>query len=177
MQKREHTKKERRQGKDSASLFFFFFCPLPVVRRMFFLFFSERKARGDSPLCTGEGFPFLFVFSQGREEETAPGRQEDSFLSLFSFFSFSLPPTGSAFLRDDGFRCSRLFFLFLFWEKWRERPSRGKSKKDGGSSLLATDSDSMAISFFSFSLLKGWQGDAFRRRDEKDIFPRRKTGK
>lgn len=63
----------------------------------------------------------------------------------------------------------------LFWKKGRERPSGGKSKKDGGSSLLTTDSDSMAISFFSFSLLKGWQGDAFHRRDEKDSFPRRKT--
>ena len=50
-----------------------------------------------------------------------------------------------------------------------------KSKKDGGFSLLTKDSDSMAISFFSFSLLKGWQGDSFRRRDEKDSFPRRKT--
>lgn len=40
---------------------------------------------------------------------------------------------------------------------------------------MMTDSDSMAIPFFSFSLLKGWQGDAFHRRDEKDSFPRRKT--
>ena len=68
----------------------------------------------------------------------------------------------------------RLFFPFLFGKKWRECPSGGKSKKDGGSSLLTTDSDSMAISFFSFSLLKGWQGDAFRRRDEEDSLPRKK---
>ena len=118
--------------------------------------------------------PFLFAFSPRAGRRVRPDRQEDSFLSLFSFFSFSLLLAGNAFLREDGFRCSVFSFLSFFGKNGGNVLPE-KSKKDGGSFPLTTDSDSMAISFFSFSLLKGRQEDAFRRRDEKDSFPRRKT--
>lgn len=136
--------------------------------------FSERKARGDSPLCAGEGFPFLLFriphlevfpfFARGKN------RSKEWRLPPFLFLLFLFLFLERREIHENGRHSSS-----LFWKKGRERPSGGKSKKDGDSSLLATDSDSMAISFFSFSLLKGWQGDAFRRMDEKDSFPRRKT--
>ena len=162
--------------------------------------FSERKARGDSPLCAGEGFPFLlfriphleaFPFFCKREEplqrmETPAfslrsfpkdGSPADRRIPFFRFFLFSLSlfrrqETPSSVMTDSD---APVFSFFSFFGKNGGNVLPEKSKKDGDSSLLTTDSDSMAISFFSFSLLEGRQEDAFRRRDEKDSFPRRKT--
>ena len=161
--------------------------------------FSEIKARGDSPLCAGEGFPFLLfriphleAFPFLQEGRTAPKNGDSRlFSSLFSkdgnpanrripffrFFLFSLSlfrrqETPSSVMTDSD---APVLSFFSFFGKNGGNVLPEKSKKDGDSSLLTTDSDSMAISFFSFSLLEGRQEDAFRRRDEKDSFPRRKT--
>lgn len=165
--------------------------------------FSEIKARGDSPLCAGEGFPFLLfriphleafpffckreepfrrtesrlfslLFLQGREEESDP---TDRRIPFFRFFLFSLSlfcwRETPSSVKTDFDAPSFLSFPFL--EKMAGMSFQKKARRMAAPSPLTTDSDSMAISFFSFSLLKGRQEDAFRRRDEKDSFPRRKT--